>query len=856
MRQFFLVFLLWLSVFPGLRAQVQESFSDGDFTQAPAWRGDLDFFQVNSTRQLQSRGPAVTGSVIYLSTANSLAGSTQWEFYAQLAFATSSGNYAEVYLISDVPELKSALRGYFVRMGGTEDEVSLYRKDGTAITRIINGPDKTIAASDNKIWVRVTRTATHTWTLELDVSGTRQQYAVQGTVQDARYTTSAYTGVLFRYSQANAQRFFFDDFTVKDIGAPALVSAAATGPRTVELTFSEPIAEADAMNASTYKLNGSVTPVSVEWQASQPTLVRLQFEQDFETGTNQIQVARVADADGNTATNLSASFSYAPIAQAGDVRITEIYPDFNPRQDLPAAEYIELYNRSDKTFNLQGWQYSDATASRATFPGYLLRPGAYVIVCAAADTALYKEYGPVVGLPTFPSLNDTGDDVELFNANGQIIDFVRYTANWYRDNTKKEGGWSLELIDVNSSCKGASQWRASENPQGGTPGQTNSVQQADQAAPVLQAVAAIAPTKLLLTFNEAVDSAQAVAVSLYTVSAGLTVQQVRVLLPELNQVEITLASAMQENAQYVVMVQGLRDCAGNVAAPQQQTVLLPATPQKGDVVINEVLFNPRPSGVDFVEIVNRSAKNLNLQGWRLANRASGQIASARVITDQNLIMAPGAYLVLTADPAALQTEYPAGRADRYRSLPSMPSYPDEAGTVVLLLPNDTIMDEVSYQSSQHFRLISEAEGISLERILLTGPSVAANFHSAATTVKATPGYENSQSQQDNLQNRKLTLQPKTFTPDGDGVDDALLLQFKLAQTGFVANITIFDAQGRRVRKLAANTLLGTESVLQWDGLTDGGAKAAIGYYVVLVELFNLQGQKEILKETTVVGGRF
>ncbi|WP_210486680.1 lamin tail domain-containing protein [Rufibacter aurantiacus] len=857
MRQFFLAFLLYWAFLTAPHAQIQESFSDGDHTQNPVWQGDAGFFRVNSAGQLQSQGPAVTGAVLHLVTGNGLAVATQWEFYVQLGFATSSGNLAEVYLVSDAPDLKGNLQGYFVRLGNTEDEVSLYRKDGSTVTKIINGPDKTIAGTDNKLWVKVTRTATYDWTLELDRTGTRQSYEVQGNVQDARYTASAYAGVLFKYSQANAQRFYFDDFTVKDLGRISLVSTVATGSRTVELTFSGPVLENDARNVANYRLNGKEMPAKADWQASTPQLVELQFNQDFETGSNQIEVLQITSSNGTLTQHLTGTFSYSPIAHPGDVRVTEIYADLNPLQDLPAAEFIELYNRSDKTFNLRGWQYSDATTTSGTFPDYLLKPGAYLIVCAAADTALFRPYGPVVGLTTFPSLNDSGDDVEIFNASGQLVDFVRYNTSWYGDADKKNGGWSLELKDVNTRCTGASQWIASKDGRGGTPGQVNSVKEVDNKPPALKQIVANSPDKILLSFDEPLDSAEASRVAHYSVSSGVAVQRARVLSPEFTQVELMLSTPLQENMRYTVTVQRLTDCAGNRADSQAQTVLLPAAPKKGDVVINEILFNPRPGGVDFVEIVNRSTKYLNLKNWKLANRSSdGEVASARVITPVNFLLAPGEYLVLTSDSAILQREYPSGHADRFMEMATLPSYPDEAGTVVLLLPDETIMDEVVYQKEQHFKLIHDTEGISLERISLAGPSTAESFYSAATQVKATPGYENSQFRENNAQNGKLTLQPKTITPDGDGIDDALLLQFKLPQAGFVASVTIFDAHGRYIRKLSANTLLGAESVLQWDGLTDAGSKAAIGYYVVLVELFNLQGQKEVLKETAVVGGRF
>lgn len=850
--------IIWLWVLSPIKAQLQESFADGDFTQNPVWVGEVEYFQINAALQLQSKGPAVTGSTIHLATESNLAVGVQWEYYVQLAFATSSGNYAETHLISDGPDLKGATRGYFVRMGGTEDEVSLYRKDGSTSTRIINGPDKTIAANDNRFWVRVTRTTSHEWTLELDVTGTRQNYQLQGTVQDARYVSSAYTGVVFRYSQANAQRFFFDDYSIKDISAPAIAKIEALDARNLEVTLTKAIRQAEAENQSNYLLNENLRPTSAQWLANAPNQVRLTFNQDFNTGINKLEIATLVDQSGNEAQSLAGAFSYSPRAAPGEVRITEIYADVNPLQDLPAAEFFELYNRSNKTFNLQGWQYSDATASVATFPAYLLEPGAYVIVCAAADTSLYKPFGPVVGLPTFPSLNDSGDEVEVFDNTGQRIDFVRYSNSWYREAAKREGGWSLELMNVNSLCTGASQWKGSENPRGGTPGQPNSIQIQDVEAPEVRQVYATGPDRIIVQFSETVDSVQAANAVNYSVTPGVTVQRARRTGNTNTEVELLLASTLQPNTRYAVTVSGVRDCSGNVISGSQAVALVLAdSPVAGDIVINEILFNPNSGGVDFVEIVNRSAKYLNLQNWQLANKEAGEVANQRTISTQNLLIAPGQYLAITTNTTVLQAHYPAAVPERLWSMASLPSYPDAAGTVVLLMPNGAVADEVSYRSAQHFKLLRDAEGVSLERISLAGPSVEANFHSAATNVKATPGYRNSQAREAGIGGAsKLELTPKVITPDGDGVDDVLLLQFKLPQAGFVASVQIFDASGRLVRKLAGNTLLGAEELLQWDGLKDNGSKAAIGYYIVLVNLFDLQGKQETIKETMVVGGRF
>ncbi|WP_255594209.1 hypothetical protein [Pontibacter sp. HSC-14F20] len=111
-------------------AQLQDDFSDGNFTQNPTWTGNVSGFVVNPQNQLQSSGPAVTGTVLYLATPAQAAVDAVWEFWANLRLATSASNYADVFLISDKEALKAAdVNGYFVRIGSMADEVSLYRKD-------------------------------------------------------------------------------------------------------------------------------------------------------------------------------------------------------------------------------------------------------------------------------------------------------------------------------------------------------------------------------------------------------------------------------------------------------------------------------------------------------------------------------------------------------------------------------------------------------------------------------------------------------------------------------------------------------------------------------------------------------
>lgn len=72
--------------------------------------------------------------VLLISTPSTLAGSVQWEFWVRFDFASpaSSLNFADVYLTASASDLSlSNTTGYVVRIGNTDREVALYRKDGT-----------------------------------------------------------------------------------------------------------------------------------------------------------------------------------------------------------------------------------------------------------------------------------------------------------------------------------------------------------------------------------------------------------------------------------------------------------------------------------------------------------------------------------------------------------------------------------------------------------------------------------------------------------------------------------------------------------------------------------------------------
>ena len=137
-------------------SQVIDDFSDGNFTAAPAWNGNDTDFIVNSSRQLQLNSSGTDTS--YLSTINTQSLSNcEWNFWINLNFSPSSGNYARVYLVSDQKNLSGNLNGYYLQFGEnlSDDRVELFRQSGNTSTSVCRGT--TNIATAFVIRVKVTR---------------------------------------------------------------------------------------------------------------------------------------------------------------------------------------------------------------------------------------------------------------------------------------------------------------------------------------------------------------------------------------------------------------------------------------------------------------------------------------------------------------------------------------------------------------------------------------------------------------------------------------------------------------------------------------------------------------------------
>ncbi|MDR6565989.1 lamin tail domain-containing protein [Chitinophaga ginsengisegetis] len=539
-----------------------------------------------------------------------------------------------------------------------------------------------------------------------------------------------------------------------------------------------------------------------------------------------------------------------------DVVIHEVMPKPSPVAGLPPYEYIELRNISTTPVQLSNWRLA-VNRREVALPACLLQPDSLLVLCAPGAVSSYN-IPNIRGIERFPAIADDSALIVLYDAFRRVIHAVDYHQGWYAGGKAGRGGISLEMINTAFPCSGKVNWAASTAAAGGTPGFINAVaaNTPDVSKPDLLFAAIADSMHVLLHFSKTLDSALAANPAHYEISGGLRVTSCRVLPPVFSSVELQLDAAIRPKEVYTITSNGVADCNGATSNIYNSVTLgIPQQPVGNDILINEVLFYP-PAGIpEFIELYNASGKVVNLNELRVcARNAGGGLGVFKKMTTSGRLLMPGQLLALTTNKDLLCSYYHCRSPENIQEVSSLPSMPLDGGDVVLLRVDSTIIDELPYTSRQHFPLASELQGISLERLQYQLPaSDAANWHSAAATAGyATPGWLNSQRRGDAGDSLNIALLPEVFSPDHDGTADVTQLSWQLPAPGFVGNVTVYDLQGKPVRYLARNILMGNTGYLPWDGTGENAVVLPPGIYIFFIEIFNLQGYVKRCKRTVVM----
>ncbi|MEM6643744.1 MAG: lamin tail domain-containing protein [Bacteroidota bacterium] len=624
----------------------------------------------------------------------------------------------------------------------------------------------------------------------------------------------------------------------------------------LEIQFSE-VMDADQLsNVENYSVS-NLEISSVVRRTSFPDKVTIEFQTPLTRGTQyKMSIQNLSDCAGNVISDTSIVFGVGRDPDFNEVFITEILFDESPVVGLPEREYIEIFNATSDLISTEKLVLTDASNS-VTFPASTLTPGSYTVLTSSNSTDQFEK--PILGISGFPGLNNSGELLTI-SFNDTLVTSLEYDPAWH-DPEKSDGGHSLEMVDISNPClESPANWRSSLDPSGGTPGRANSISESlpDSFAPTVEMITVLSGDSIRIDFNEKIQPS-ATNTGVFEFSPKLEIEKVHFEVSTPNSLFLSVGSEIIPNEPYSLNLFGITDCAGNTSDLEGLELIRPITAEANEIKLSEVLFNPRSNGVDFVEIFNDSENYLSLKGWKLAREEVGIVDDIRVISAEELVIEPKTYFAISTDPTALIGNYPRANTDKLIAMTTFPRYNNDKGTVLLLNAKDEVIERFYYEESYHYSLLNDVKGVSLERLSFTqNTNSRENWRSAASTEGfATPGYLNSQSIEVGGTQGKVAIAPKTFIPGNAGNGrDFTRIEYQFSDPGKFANIYIYDRLGRLVRTIAQGTSLSTSGFFRWDGVTDSGAMARMGYHLVLFEVYDSSGKKEIIKNTVVVGRQF
>ena len=636
---------------------------------------------------------------------------------------------------------------------------------------------------------------------------------------------------------------------VLDVSTPEIIKYDFRYSNRMELLFSEKI---DIENVRVLLNNKPLDSVQLIFPfVERKDTLSLLFT-SLESHTEQkLQLTGLSDLAGNQS-DLSLVFIYEPpyVASTHDLIITEIMATPSDEMEID-FEFVEIYNPTQYAIPLFNYALNDLNTTG--FLGYdFIEPYSYaVLVPESYDKGLSGNFLPVYVKP-WPQLNKSSDMVALKNNRGDIVHKVEYEDSWYQSVLKNEGGWSLEMIDTSNPCGEINNWIVSESIDGGTPGKINSVHASkpDLRGPEVLSVYIKSKDSIEIILNEKL-SIHSVHKENFKTHPSLYIQDVQLSASE-KIIYIKLADSIIRSVPYELIIDGITDCNGNIIPESQKkvSILYPETPQITDIVINEILFNPRSEGTDFIELYNTSNKYLKLDGSKISNN------NDTLEIGTQLVLYPYSYMVLTSEPERVLNEYPNTRSETIFSQ-KLPSMPDNEGLVRFMNAANNVLDEIFYSNDMHFDLYTDIEGISLERISPEEPSNNISNWTSASSLSdgATPGYKNSQFLVLSPIENPLSISPQIFDPNS-GNAHFTTIQFAFDKPGYVATLSIYDLQGRLVTKLFDIDYLPQSGFVNWEGTNDNGAKVPSAPYIIFFRVFDLEGRVKTYRERVVIGTRF
>lgn len=460
---------------------------------------------------------------------------------------------------------------------------------------------------------------------------------------------------------------------------------------------------------------------------------------DFLEGVNYF-IAKVSLALDDDSTN-NYAFAFVNGVNINEVRNDLVVNEIMYAPNSAQPEWIELYNRSNKTINLKNYQVADGgdtvmVISKSIF----INPDEFFVISKDSAILNYFNIASDFTVSAFPTLNNTNDKIILLDSLNRVIDSLHYFSSWGGNNGK-----SLERINPDLSSIDSSNWKTSASIFGATPGSYNSVTHKDYDIKVTDII--FNPRYPLNGDNVNISAAvNNVGKNIANFSLNLYEDTdldsiPDVFLETLTNTNLAIGDSGTYQFNYIVNNLQLKKAffIKAVFGLDQDTTnnykyksIEPGFPNQS-VVINEILFAPLGGEPEWIELYNNSEVDINLNDWSIWDVIT--TPAKALIKNEFFIPAKG-YLVLTKDSSIYN--YHRFIFSGLLEI-SLPSFNNDRDGVVLKDNRGITIDSVFYSNQW-----GGTNGFSLERISPTNSTNNQfNWASSYDVEQSTPGRINS-----------------------------------------------------------------------------------------------------------------
>ena len=522
---------------------------------------------------------------------------------------------------------------------------------------------------------------------------------------------------------------------------------------------------------------------------------------------------------------------------------------------LKAGQYVELFNRSDHPIDLEkivllvGDEFVD-------LPPFELSSKHYVVLME--DSMLHDEYNQVLMIPQWKNLPQSKGVLGLM-CKEVLIDQLSYDKVFFEDNFKRNGGWAIELESPDYHCCLSEGWRFAENTIGGTPGYVNSLLSVNEKEDLkLEQVCFVNDSQIMLDYNIKLPL---LYFDTEDFNVELELQTVMRDSDHLNRMVLTFDEKMIHGKVYDLEVKAVSACH---SFTKKEDVIchfgIPQIPDKGDVIVNEILSEAMVTVGDFIEVYNLSNKIVDLSELLIGEfDESEKLMDVYEISKKKALLLPKDYLCLTKDESEVTNSYFLNDAAgaNLLELPSIPSLSAEGGHVGVVNRSGTVIDLVHYEASWHSDLLGSTKGVSLERIYFSaGSSDPKNWASGVfDTGYATPGVKNANVRNEgtkSISQGELYL-VSSFVNVKEALGNHMLkVAYDTGVQGYALTGYLYDAYGVKMGLLCEHLALGSSGELGFDLGELSGWNLKPSVYIIHAEAIHSSKKKIVLRKTVSV----